>query len=328
VFSYLPTPDQFTAALQAANPDFDLSKVALTPLDGGWFTDNSVQMHNIRWSSSADKGLSVGSATTFSFDESLSLSAKGDITEGFGGGASVTFSSNQSKALTTLHTTVEQVGKSTGVTVTKPGTFQDADTYQYAVQMFILGESTPNTLVMEDVAVSPPRALLNERVEVSALFCARDGNVDGLQIRFHDGDPSSGAAALDVEYVSHVDDGIYQVRVPFRPRTCGRHTIFVAVRDDTVGTVPLDVTVDPADELPGLRRLIEGYALSAGIKNSLTAKVRAAERSFANGNTTAGLNQLHAFRNQVAAQEGKKIPGETADVLLAEVDKLIDCAAI
>jgi hypothetical protein len=59
-----------------------------------------------------------------------------------------------------------------------------------------------------------------------------------------------------------------------------------------------------------------------GIRNSLHAKVEAAGRAFARGQTRTGLNHLAAFEHEVRAQAGKHIEQESAETLLQLGDQV------
>jgi hypothetical protein len=84
---------------------------------------------------------------------------------------------------------------------------------------------------------------------------------------------------------------------------------------------------DPVSALSVVQSSLDDADLPRGITRSLSAKLSAAQQSFARENMTAGLKQLEAFRREVLAQKGKKIPAETADSLLAHVDLILGCLA-
>ncbi len=67
---------------------------------------------------------------------------------------------------------------------------------------------------------------------------------------------------------------------------------------------------------------IESSDLPEGSKSSLTAKVEAAQASADRGNLLAACNMLDAFKREVSAQRGRRIPADEADALLAAADNI------
>ena len=68
---------------------------------------------------------------------------------------------------------------------------------------------------------------------------------------------------------------------------------------------------------------ISDLHLSAGITNSLIAKLNAAIASIERSNTGTAINQLSAAENEIQAQAGKKISSSDAAYLIAEIQKII-----
>jgi zinc metalloprotease ZmpB len=84
-----------------------------------------------------------------------------------------------------------------------------------------------------------------------------------------------------------------------------------------------DVTAQPADaceQMGDLAAYIATLGLPHGLQQSLTAKLRNAQRDCEHGRTTPACNKLRAFDNEVEAQAGKKITPEQAVVLLGHSD--------
>jgi predicted outer membrane repeat protein len=78
------------------------------------------------------------------------------------------------------------------------------------------------------------------------------------------------------------------------------------------------------DPFADLTAQIAALNLTAGVKNSLTNKLQAADQSLEGSNTTAGLNQLDAFIHQIDALVNSDRLGElTADALIGTVDDLV-----
>jgi hypothetical protein len=69
---------------------------------------------------------------------------------------------------------------------------------------------------------------------------------------------------------------------------------------------------------------VAGLNLNAGQKNSLSAKLRAAQDSLNRGNHTSAANQLNAFINEVEAlQQSGQLDPSTANSLIAEAQAVI-----
>jgi hypothetical protein len=62
---------------------------------------------------------------------------------------------------------------------------------------------------------------------------------------------------------------------------------------------------------------------NGGVTTSLAAKIQAAFDAAHRGQTTASVNLLNAFSNEVRAQTGKHLDAFAADVLLADSDSLL-----
>ncbi len=87
----------------------------------------------------------------------------------------------------------------------------------------------------------------------------------------------------------------------------------------------LAVEPAPATTIASWIALVERSDLRSGEKTSLTAKLRAAQQSFASGNTLAAANQLRAFINHVQALErGGQVDPATASSLVIAAQAMID----
>ena len=76
------------------------------------------------------------------------------------------------------------------------------------------------------------------------------------------------------------------------------------------------VAADPCEQMGRLADYIESLDLDHGLEQSLTAKLRNAERDCQRGHATPACNKLDAFDNEVRAQTGKGITKDQANVLL------------
>lgn len=66
-----------------------------------------------------------------------------------------------------------------------------------------------------------------------------------------------------------------------------------------------------------------GHLTKAGVRDSLLAKLDAAQAAFDRGQPTTAANQLRAFINEVDAQTGKAILAEHASHLVAHAEIVI-----
>jgi hypothetical protein len=79
------------------------------------------------------------------------------------------------------------------------------------------------------------------------------------------------------------------------------------------------------DPMANLLAQVAALDLSSGVINSLTSKLQAAEQSLSDTNTTAAVDQLDAFVNEVDALVNSHRLGElSADSLISEVDNVIN----
>jgi len=100
----------------------------------------------------------------------------------------------------------------------------------------------------------------------------------------------------------------------------------------TLGLTPQEATVfmgDPdmdqnqiPDSLEYFPCIITRFNLQ-NIENSLISKIENAVKSLEKQNTTAALNKLQAFINEVKAQKGKKISDDTAELLIQYAEHVI-----
>lgn len=75
------------------------------------------------------------------------------------------------------------------------------------------------------------------------------------------------------------------------------------------------VTADPCQHLGALATYIDSLGLPNGLRQSLTAKLRNAQRDCQRGNTAPACNKLHAFDNEVDAKTGNGLTQAQATLL-------------
>ncbi len=114
---------------------------------------------------------------------------------------------------------------------------------------------------------------------------------------------------------------IYEVTKIASGPLAGQYAVF-----DTAESKIVLVDVEQrmaVDSLEGLIETVLGSGIHGGTMNSLEQKLQNALKSIEKGQTQAAINQLEAFRNQVLAQRGKKIPTALADQWLEIIGQII-----
>jgi YVTN family beta-propeller protein len=92
-----------------------------------------------------------------------------------------------------------------------------------------------------------------------------------------------------------------------------------------VGILPVRIAITPVPTIDGLIRQVAGLTLNSGQINSLLSKLAAVQASLARGNTTAALNELSAFINEIHALElSGRLDSETASSLVNAAQAIKD----
>lgn len=147
----------------------------------------------------------------------------------------------------------------------------------------------------------------------------------GVPITFNGGgsyDPDGTIVSYDWDFDdSHTGSGITTTH-PFTDS--GEYWVTLTVTDND-GLTGLDTAIitihSSAESIEDLKATVE----SLGLKNQqgYCAKLDAALKSLAKGNSNAAANQLNAFINMVEAQRGKTLSAEQADALIASARGII-----
>lgn len=181
---------------------------------------------------------------------------------------------------------------------------------------------------VETFTVNPERPALHEKAMVQATLHIDGTSLDGLAVGLYDGDPSAGGRLFEQELIAHVRDGDdYQVRVPYRAKTCGRHTLYL---DINAQTSPVTATVDvPGDPSATVQELLDStFALQmrAGDRQHLVNRLLDIEQSLGAGqNIDASLTAVEHYRQDVDSMRGNMIPVAQADEMLDKSDLLTTC---
>ena len=108
----------------------------------------------------------------------------------------------------------------------------------------------------------------------------------------------------------------------------GAHTLTVIAIDkaynESSASVTFNVTATVDSLLMSVNRFAsEGKIDDNGVLNSLVKKLQGVQDSIKKGQTTAAINKLGAFINEVQAQSGKHITTDAANLLIADAQWVI-----
>lgn len=109
--------------------------------------------------------------------------------------------------------------------------------------------------------------------------------------------------------------------------TNGLFTVNLTVTDDDggVGSNSTTIKVMTVNEaISNLINTVKDLNIHAGLRNSLLAKLRDANRLLIEGNYVGTFGKLTDFINQVEAQIGKKLANELATYLIARAQEITD----
>jgi hypothetical protein len=145
-----------------------------------------------------------------------------------------------------------------------------------------------------------------------------------------DGDGDSNDCDIDDD-----DDGLTDVQEneigtdPLDPDTDGDEVIDGSDICPLENATGLDADTDGCVDTIGgltdnLNTLVNAGVIDYTLKNSLLAKIEAAERASSRENICAALGQLEALQNQVNAQIGNKISGEAAELVISNIYNYAD----
>ena len=134
IFSYPATLQQ----LQGMYKNLNL----LTDQGVGFLTDTSTLTQNTTWSVTTKDTVSTSFDQNYSFENDLSVTGSAGfagVTAGFGYGLNL----SGSYGLTNLNSHTTDLGTSTGIQITKPGSFPTYQNYGYWVAPYIMGTTKP-----------------------------------------------------------------------------------------------------------------------------------------------------------------------------------------
>jgi hypothetical protein len=113
-----------------------------------------------------------------------------------------------------------------------------------------------------------------------------------------------------------------EVTSPAAALGVGTHTLTAMATDRAGNTITETTTFRIVVTYEALCGLVEQYVDSAGVANSLCAKLRAAEAAAGRGEASTAANLITAFKNEVAAQTGRSMTAQEAATLALLADHL------
>lgn len=118
-----------------------------------FYTDTSDVTQSVQWSTSQGNTQTSGTTSTHSSDTSRSITlGSPDLSQidgSLGGNASTSVSYADSSSISTLNTDVTIAGASSGIEISKPGTFLSPGLYAYSVSPYILGQTATQGTVQQ-----------------------------------------------------------------------------------------------------------------------------------------------------------------------------------
>jgi len=150
IFSYPATLAQLTADL-GGGTGFQ----PLTATDMLWDSQTSAAVKT-NWTQGGGSSVSAGSASTHTFDASVSLSASVSF-DGFGADFGLGFDYNQSNSISTLNQATSSFSNSQGINLNcgiEGGGDVNSEAYDYQGQSFIYGQTAPTGTVQTDATPS------------------------------------------------------------------------------------------------------------------------------------------------------------------------------
>lgn len=205
----------------------------------------------------------------------------------------------------------------------------DASIANQAVIVFDLNSPVATPVWVNTIDITPPHS--------AVLPLAQTQSSPTFTVSWAGADAGSGIASYTI-FVSK-DNGAYSafltgttaVSAPFTGQT-GHSYSFYSVATDRMGYVEPaptspDATTDirimtPGQRIDDLMTLVQSLGLAHGQETSLLAKLRAALKAVNSGSPALAFNQIKAFRQEVEAQSGKKIPASQADRLITAANQV------
>ena len=96
------------------------------------------------------------------------------------------------------------------------------------------GNGEPAVIDIEKIQLSARRLALGQTIDVSTELSAANNSASGVTAVFYDGDPHNGGRPFGLERSPYIaENDTYQVKAPYYAHTCGAHSLFVVIDQDT-----------------------------------------------------------------------------------------------
>lgn len=179
-------------------------------------------------------------------------------------------------------------------------------------------ESPPLSIQLS-IDITDPDIIISEPQSETYLHS------DTIVIDYSVTDATSGVATAEATLDESVVSDGQTIDLFFM--SIGEHAFSVDAEDNASNTASQSVPFEVIATIQSTQDDVQhAYDLdlidNAGITNSLTSKLEAAEQSQDKGNDKTFDNQLNAFTNHLEAQSGKHVTSQAADILIADAVSL------
>ena len=222
-----------------------------------------------------------------------------------------------------------------------------------AIMMWLSGLTVINSTITANIGggISDLEAWTNQLVITNSIVSGNTGALDvgdnhlygafsGAVVSYSNigtnsyASPGPGVISADPQFVNVLAGDFHLQATSPSVNTGSNAAVPAFATTDLDGNARMLGTVDmgayeyatPAALTEALADVVSAAGLPSTVAGDLTSSLQAASAAFARGNVSAGVNQLGAFQNKVAAQSGKKIPTATANALIAAAQNVINKA--
>jgi hypothetical protein len=95
-------------------------------------------------------------------------------------------------------------------------------------------DGEPAIIHVDNTRPREKRVFQGHMLDISAEITAENNSASGVTALFYDGDPHEGGVVFGLERIPYIaENGTYQVEAPYNAGACGKHDLFVVVREGT-----------------------------------------------------------------------------------------------